>query len=68
MGETLTQCLDDGRTISFGSNLMADLSDILQCMAFVLKAAARFNELLQHPDRYLIEQAIRDIAVGRGVR
>ncbi|VVO14985.1 hypothetical protein [Pseudomonas fluorescens] len=34
----MTLLLDDGRTIGFGSNLMADLSDILQPMAFVLKA------------------------------
>ncbi|WP_191624420.1 hypothetical protein [Pseudomonas fluorescens] len=47
---------------------MADLSDIHQRMPFVLKAAARFDELLQYPDRYRIEQAIRDIAAGRGVR
>jgi uncharacterized Zn-binding protein involved in type VI secretion len=65
-----SQCrrVDDGRTIGFGNNPMADLSDIDQRMAFVLKAAARFNELLQHPDRYQIEQAILDIAAGRGVR
>lgn len=65
-----SQCrrVDDGRTIGFGNNPMADLSDIHQRMAFVLKAAARFDELLEHPDRYLIEQAIRDIAAGQGVR
>jgi hypothetical protein len=68
MGEALTLRLDDGHTVSFGNNPMADLSDIQQRMAFVLKAAARFDELLQHPDRHQIEQAIQDIAAGRGVR
>jgi len=31
-------------------------------------AAAQFDELLQRSDRQLIEQAILDIAAGRGVR
>src|SRR5690606_16621267 len=37
-----SQCrrLDDGRTIGFGDDPLADLSDIKQRMAFVLKAAA----------------------------
>ena len=65
-----SQCLrvDDGRTIGFGNNPFADLSDINQRMAFVLDAAARFDELLHDNNRYLIEQAIQDIAAGRGVR
>ena len=64
------QCrrVDDGRTIGFSNNPIADLSDINQRMAFVLNAAARFDELLHDSNGYLIEQSIRDIAAGRGVR
>ncbi|PMZ92602.1 MULTISPECIES: PAAR domain-containing protein [unclassified Pseudomonas] len=58
----------DGRTIGFGSNPIADLSDIQQRMAFVLSAAAQFDELLRRSDRHLIEKAILDICAGRGVR
>ncbi|VVO15292.1 PAAR domain-containing protein [Pseudomonas fluorescens] len=65
-----SQCrrVDDERTIGFGNNAMADLSDIHQRMPFVLKAAARFDVLLHDSNRYQIEQAIQDIATGRGVR
>ncbi|WP_433738057.1 PAAR domain-containing protein [Pseudomonas putida] len=65
-----SQCrrTDDGRTIGFGNNPLADLSDIQQRMPFVLNAAARFDQHLHNSNRYLIEQAIRDIAAGRGVR
>jgi uncharacterized Zn-binding protein involved in type VI secretion len=58
----------DGRSIGFGRNPIADLSDVQQRMAFVLKAAAQFDELLRRSDRQLIEQAILDISAGRGVR
>ena len=47
---------------------MADLSDIHRRMAFVLNAVARFDVLLHDSNGYLIEQSIRDIAAGRGVR
>ncbi len=40
MGEALTRRLDDGRTVGFGDNPMADLSDIHQRMAFALKAGS----------------------------
>ncbi len=65
-----SQCrrVDDSRTIGFGNNPLADLSDIDQRMAFVLKAAGEFDRLLQGAERYLIEQSIRDIAGGHGVR
>ena len=65
-----SQCrrVDDGRTIGFGNNPMANLADIDQRMAFVLKAAAQFDELLHDGNRHQIEQAILDIAAGRGVR
>ena len=60
--------INSRRTIGFSNNPMADLSDINQRMAFVLNAAARFDELLHDSNGYLIEQSIRDIAAGRGVR
>jgi uncharacterized Zn-binding protein involved in type VI secretion len=65
-----SQCrrLDDSRTISFGSNPFADLSNIDQRMDFVLKAARQFHHLLGGADRYQIEQSIQDIAAGYGVR
>lgn len=65
-----SQCrgIDDGRTIGFGSNPFADLSNIDERMAFVLRAAAQFDELLNGPQRPLIQQAIQDIAAGMGVR
>lgn len=65
-----SQCVavDDGRTIGFGNNPLADLSDINQRMPFVLRAAAQFHQILQSGDHYKIERAIRDIAAGGGVR
>ncbi|SEM47533.1 hypothetical protein SAMN04487857_102178 [Pseudomonas sp. ok272] len=66
-----SQCrrVDDGRTIGFSGSPFADLSNLDQRMAFVLRAAAQFDELLRDAHQHsLIEQAIRDIAFGRGVR
>ncbi|WP_426119984.1 DUF2515 family protein, partial [Pseudomonas sp. DSP3-2-2] len=65
-----SQCkrLDDGRTVDFTSNPLADLSDIKQRMAFVLRAAGQFDKLLSGTQRSLIEQAIQDIAAGMGAR
>ncbi|MCX2901034.1 PAAR domain-containing protein [Pseudomonas mandelii] len=65
-----SQCkrIDFSRTIRFSDDRFADLSDIGQRMPFVLRAAEQFNSLLQDRNRYLIEQAIQDIAAGRGVR
>lgn len=37
-------------------------------MTFVLRAAARFDTLLQSDERIHIEQALDDIATGRGLR
>jgi len=37
-------------------------------MAFVLKAAVQFDQLLHSNDRNQIEQAIWNIASGRGMR
>lgn len=59
---------EDGRTVGFSSDLLANLADIDQRMSFVLKAAAQFDVLLRRSDRQLIEQAILDIASGRGVQ
>ena len=64
---TLTsQCqrVEDGRTIGFSNNPLADLSDINQRMPFVLRAAARFDEMLQNANRSALEQSIREIAAG----
>lgn len=60
------QCrrLDDGRTLAFSGNPLADLSDIQQRMPFVLRAAKRFNELLHSDQRPVLEQSIKDIATG----
>ncbi|MBV7546230.1 PAAR domain-containing protein [Pseudomonas sp. PDM26] len=65
-----SQCrrIDDGRTIGFGNNPVADLSDIRQRMPFVLRAAAQFDKLLKGSNRHQMEQAIKDIAAGLGVR
>jgi hypothetical protein len=58
----------DGLTIGFGDNPLADLSDIDQRMPFVLRAAARFDELLRSDQRGQIEQSIRAIAASGGVQ
>jgi uncharacterized Zn-binding protein involved in type VI secretion len=59
---------DDGRTIDFSNNPFANLADIDQRMAFVLKAAARFHTLLNSTERYRIELELEDIAESRGGR
>lgn len=65
-----SQCkrIDDDRTVTFDSSPLADLSDIAQRMAFVLQAARQFDEMLRGSRRGLLEQAIKDIAAGQGVR
>jgi uncharacterized Zn-binding protein involved in type VI secretion len=65
-----SQCYpsEDGRTVGFSSEHFANLADIDQRMSFVLKAASQFDQLLRRSDRHLIEEAILDIAAGRGVR
>jgi hypothetical protein len=69
MGKTMTLQLDESRPYAVNNtDLIADLSDLHQHLPLILKAAARFDELLQGSNRYQIEQAIRDIAAGRGVR
>lgn len=64
---TLTsQCqrVEDGRTIGFSGNPLADLSDINQRMPFVLRAAASFDGMLNDGNRGTLEQSIREIASG----
>ncbi len=63
-----SQCqrVEDGRTIGFGNNPLADLSDIGQRMAFVLQAAARFDGMLHDNNRSALEQSISEIALGGG--
>jgi hypothetical protein len=64
---TLTsQCqrVEDGRTIGFGNNPLADLSDIKQRMPFVLQAATRFDQMLNDHNRSALEQSINEIASG----
>ena len=65
-----SQCrpVEDGRTVGFSNFPFADLADVERRMAFVLKAAAQFDDLLHSDQRDRIEQSIREIAVGGGVR
>ncbi|MNP65122.1 hypothetical protein D3C76_1606870 [compost metagenome] len=65
-----SQCrrIDDGRTIGFSNNPVADLSEVNQRMAFVLRAAEQFDDLLHSDQRKQLEESIRDIAWGGGVR
>lgn len=64
---TLTsQCkqVDDGQTIEFSNNPLADLSEVGQRMKFVLRAANRFDQMLQDHNRPALEQSIKEIAEG----
>ncbi|CDH34216.1 DUF2515 family protein [Xenorhabdus bovienii] len=65
-----SQCrrVDDGRTIEFSDEALADLSDIKQRMPFVYKAATRFDEMLRDSNRSLLEESLQNIAAGRGVQ
>ena len=60
--------IDDGRTVGFSNSLTANLSYVNQRMAFVLRAAEQFDDLLHSDKREQLEQSIRDIAWGGGVR
>ncbi|MBD9590126.1 hypothetical protein IB254_23870 [Pseudomonas sp. PDM03] len=65
---TLTsQCerVEDERTIGFSNNPLADLSDIQQRMPFVLRAAARFDQMLDDTNRSVLGQSIIEIASGQ---
>lgn len=50
-----------GRTIEFSKNPLADLSDVNQRMAFVLRAANRFDQMLQDANQQALENSIKDI-------
>lgn len=65
-----SQCkAPDSRKVAFGSNPLANLADKDQRMEFVLRAATQFNELLKQPSsRAKLEQSIREIAAGGGVK
>ena len=65
-----SQCrpVEDGRTIGFSNFPFADLADVERRMAFVLKAAAQFDDLLHSDQRDQIARSIREIALGGGVR
>ncbi|MDB6047524.1 MAG: hypothetical protein JWR17_270 [Pseudomonas sp.] len=65
-----SQCqpVEDGRTISFSGNPIADLSNFKQRMAFVLRAAERFDVMLGDANRPSLEQSIKAVAEGAGVR
>lgn len=65
-----SQCrpVNDGRTVEFSNNPIANLADLEQRMVFVLRAATQFDTLLQGSERHRIEQALEDIAEGRGVQ
>ena len=50
----------------FSKQPLANLADPQQRMAFVLRAAQRFNELLHHPtDKYDVENSLYLIAHSR---
>ena len=68
MGEALTLHLDERCANTLPNIRIADLSEINQHIAFLLDAAARFDELLHDSNSYLTEQANRDIATSQGVR
>lgn len=62
------QCTPDGHSIpkeSFSNSPRANLADSKQRMAFVLRAAERFDRLLHDPlERYMVENALYIIAAG----
>ncbi|MGW8464554.1 DUF2515 family protein [Pseudomonas sp. CLCA07] len=67
---TLTsQCqrVEDDRTIEFDNSPVADLSDINQRMAFVLRAAERFDHMLNNYNRTALVQSISEIASGGAI-
>lgn len=62
------QCkpLNDGRTERFSNNQFANLSNADQRMAFVIRAATKFNQLLHGDMSAVIEQSIVEISQGGG--
>jgi hypothetical protein len=65
-----SQCqrINDERTISFSDSPLADLSNIQQRMPFVLRAAGRFDRMLNDTTRSVLEHSITEIASGQGLR
>ncbi|SDD76157.1 hypothetical protein SAMN05216345_11559 [Cupriavidus sp. YR651] len=63
------QCTVSGANAArerFSKHPLADLSSVQQRMAFVLRAAQRFDELLRHPhEKYAVESSLFLIADGR---
>jgi hypothetical protein len=57
----------EDRSVFFWKNACAKLWDADQRMAFVRKAADRFNVLLNSPERPQVEASIQAIAAGGGV-
>ena len=68
---TLTsQCqrTDDGKTVEFSNNPLADLSNLDERMKFVLRAAKGFNTMLHDHNRSALEQSIKEIAQAGAVQ
>lgn len=68
---TLTsQCqrTDDGKTVEFSNNPLADLSNLDERMKFVLRAAKGFNTMLHDHNRSALEQSITEIAQAGAVQ
>ena len=68
---TLTsQCqrADNGKTVEFSNNPLADLSNLSERMKFVLRAANRFDQMLQDHNRSALEQSIKEIAEAGAVQ
>ena len=62
------QSVPDERTIGFSTKQNADLSDIDQRMAFVLRAADKFNEILKGTSRKFLELSINEIAIAKKMK
>ena len=63
-----SQCrpVDGGQTIEFSNNPIANLADIEQRMAFVLRAADQFDQMLNDENRDSLAQSISEIAAMEG--
>jgi len=63
-----SRCTADGSPAlreSFSNRAMANLADPTQRMAFVMRAADRFDRLLRDPvERHMVENALYIIAAG----
>ena len=59
------QSVQDDHTIGFSSESNADLSDIEQRMAFVLRAADKFDKILKGDGRKFLESSINEIAIAK---